>query len=153
MIRRPPRSTLFPYTTLFRSPPLAPRAVDDAADGGGGDAHARVAAQALDLAGVAAGHHPERVVDHGEPDRRADLRAVLAERREAQVALACEVARGHRAQRVSSASSSLTLAATTSTSRSTSAAVMQSGGASPTTRPRAETMAPRSHALRASLAT
>src|SRR2546430_3183893 len=27
MIRRPPRSTLFPYTTLFRSPPqLKPRA-------------------------------------------------------------------------------------------------------------------------------
>src|SRR2546429_4904605 len=25
MIRRPPRSTLFPYTTLFRSPRLAPR--------------------------------------------------------------------------------------------------------------------------------
>src|SRR2546427_5923938 len=25
MIRRPPRSTLFPYTTLFRSPPPAPR--------------------------------------------------------------------------------------------------------------------------------
>src|ERR1041385_9314872 len=24
MIRRPPRSTLFPYTTLFRSPPLTP---------------------------------------------------------------------------------------------------------------------------------
>src|SRR3712207_7418066 len=24
MIRRPPRSTLFPYTTLFRSAPLAP---------------------------------------------------------------------------------------------------------------------------------
>src|SRR5689334_24367905 len=24
MIRRPPRSTLFPYTTLFRSRPLAP---------------------------------------------------------------------------------------------------------------------------------
>src|SRR5256885_13173533 len=23
MIRRPPRSTLFPYTTLFRSPPMA----------------------------------------------------------------------------------------------------------------------------------
>src|SRR3712207_8243686 len=23
MIRRPPRSTLFPYTTLFRSPPLS----------------------------------------------------------------------------------------------------------------------------------
>src|SRR2546429_7932915 len=25
MIRRPPRSTLFPYTTLFRSPPCVPR--------------------------------------------------------------------------------------------------------------------------------
>src|SRR5690554_7475060 len=25
MIRRPPRSTLFPYTTLFRSPPFTPR--------------------------------------------------------------------------------------------------------------------------------
>src|SRR5205814_5913096 len=25
MIRRPPRSTLFPYTTLFRSPRAAPR--------------------------------------------------------------------------------------------------------------------------------
>src|SRR2546425_8942202 len=27
MIRRPPRSTLFPYTTLFRSPEAPPRAV------------------------------------------------------------------------------------------------------------------------------
>src|SRR2546427_8073941 len=26
MIRRPPRSTLFPYPTLFRSPPAAPAA-------------------------------------------------------------------------------------------------------------------------------
>src|SRR3712207_8366072 len=26
MIRRPPRSTLFPYTTLFRSDPVAPKA-------------------------------------------------------------------------------------------------------------------------------
>src|SRR5689334_24088835 len=31
MIRRPPRSTLFPYTTLFRSPPAGWH-VDDAAD-------------------------------------------------------------------------------------------------------------------------
>src|SRR6476660_9891129 len=29
MIRRPPRSTLFPYTTLFRSAPAVPRAHDD----------------------------------------------------------------------------------------------------------------------------
>src|SRR5258708_26179624 len=30
MIRRPPRSTLFPYTTLFRSPALESGAVDAA---------------------------------------------------------------------------------------------------------------------------
>src|SRR3712207_8878713 len=29
MIRRPPRSTLFPYTTLFRSPLLPPIALTD----------------------------------------------------------------------------------------------------------------------------
>src|SRR3712207_8236407 len=29
MIRRPPRSTLFPYTTLFRSDPGGPAAYDD----------------------------------------------------------------------------------------------------------------------------
>src|SRR3712207_7040999 len=28
MIRRPPRSTLFPYTTLFRSDEIAPRRID-----------------------------------------------------------------------------------------------------------------------------
>src|SRR3712207_8894092 len=37
MIRRPPRSTLFPYTTLFRSEGLGRRAED----GGGGAAAAR----------------------------------------------------------------------------------------------------------------
>src|SRR2546422_4931695 len=33
MIRRPPRSTLFPYTTLFRSSPGASQAVVDAVSG------------------------------------------------------------------------------------------------------------------------
>src|SRR2546422_8240468 len=37
MIRRPPRSTLFPYTTLFRSPPASPRV----AGWGEGVAHRR----------------------------------------------------------------------------------------------------------------
>src|SRR5687768_18283417 len=40
MIRRPPRSTLFPYTTLFRSPPLGRTAVS----GDHGNGHALVAA-------------------------------------------------------------------------------------------------------------
>src|SRR5256885_13214826 len=41
MIRRPPRSTLFPYTTLFRSPARAPVAVRAAVHraGLGGDRH------------------------------------------------------------------------------------------------------------------
>src|SRR5690348_12621639 len=34
MIRRPPRSTLFPYTTLFRSLPFAPALVPIVADAG-----------------------------------------------------------------------------------------------------------------------
>src|SRR2546422_6097573 len=38
MIRRPPRSTLFPYTTLFRSPhPAAPRAARAGAGAGAAD--------------------------------------------------------------------------------------------------------------------
>src|SRR3712207_9245091 len=50
MIRRPPRSTLFPYTTLFRSraPRLAlpfPWAVPDALDHGGRRAAPRAAAR------------------------------------------------------------------------------------------------------------
>src|SRR3712207_8435755 len=45
MIRRPPRSTLFPYTTLFRSPRLDEQAV---ADGRGGED----------------GHHRHRQRDH-----------------------------------------------------------------------------------------
>src|SRR2546422_7284793 len=35
MIRRPPRSTLFPYTTLFRSPPWRDSGPDDRASHSG----------------------------------------------------------------------------------------------------------------------
>src|SRR3712207_8653086 len=37
MIRRPPRSTLFPYTTLFRSHPGRIGGADHRPDGGSGD--------------------------------------------------------------------------------------------------------------------
>src|SRR3712207_7738593 len=51
MIRRPPRSTLFPYTTLFRSLPVAGRAPEAAADGHVGVGHLGLAAQeAVELA-------------------------------------------------------------------------------------------------------
>src|SRR3712207_7507101 len=37
MIRRPPRSTLFPYTTLFRSRADSPENVEAAPEAGGGE--------------------------------------------------------------------------------------------------------------------
>src|SRR5947209_17322753 len=68
MIRRPPRSTLFPYTTLFRSAPgAAERVVGvDEQDGRareGGD----VAFEGRLLGGV--GHRPH--VGDGPPDRKS----------------------------------------------------------------------------------
>src|SRR3712207_8529679 len=43
MIRRPPRSTLFPYTTLFRSSPIADRDSDQAGSRTGAAASAVIA--------------------------------------------------------------------------------------------------------------
>src|SRR2546422_6372802 len=55
MIRRPPRSTLFPYTTLFRSR-LAHRAVG--AEGDGVEDHPRLAAlDPVHLRGLAVDRH------------------------------------------------------------------------------------------------
>src|SRR3712207_8751792 len=55
MIRRPPRSTLFPYTTLFRSPRRRLDRVEGAALAVVGD---RIALETLD---VALHHHQEIV--------------------------------------------------------------------------------------------
>src|SRR5258707_7399364 len=68
MIRRPPRSTLFPYTTLFRSPAIA--GVQDIA---GADRQ-----RALDHRGVGRGVAGD--VDPLDLDQRAEL-VVLVERR------------------------------------------------------------------------
>src|SRR3712207_7423115 len=71
MIRRPPRSTLFPYTTLFRSRPQArDRGVSD------GERQERAervdAAQELLLAGQDAGEREAGEEDDPDP-RRAEL--------------------------------------------------------------------------------
>src|SRR5260370_35506958 len=94
MIRRPPRSTLFPYTTLFRSPRQGHlrggdhvhgdlvRPVDDGPQAVG-EHHARVGS------GRARPRHPRspagprharapEVVGPGMPTRRARVRALLA---------------------------------------------------------------------------
>src|SRR3712207_8404997 len=58
MIRRPPRSTLFPYTTLFRSRQERPGARDDVR--GAGAAHARTARAAALGARAATDAHRAR---------------------------------------------------------------------------------------------
>src|SRR3712207_7447108 len=69
MIRRPPRSTLFPYTTLFRSDavPVARVQAVGAAAGGGGGAGGVAGGQAE----VGAGDADEGV--HGRGERAADV--------------------------------------------------------------------------------
>src|SRR3712207_7266527 len=62
MIRRPPRSTLFPYTTLFRSETLGQRLVLDPV-GEHGDQQAEQRAERGDT------HDPEQVV----PEHRAHV--------------------------------------------------------------------------------
>src|SRR3712207_7093303 len=65
MIRRPPRSTLFPYTTLFRSPILVDRADgqgNGAVGGGGGGRRRRRRARHR--------HDPGKDKDHRKPRRK-----------------------------------------------------------------------------------
>src|SRR6266536_4873986 len=65
MIRRPPRSTLFPYTTLFRSPPRLPRP---------GRGHARARARVRRAPGRQPGLARRRSEEHtSELQSRVDL--------------------------------------------------------------------------------
>src|SRR3712207_6972830 len=63
MIRRPPRSTLFPYTTLFRSPPAAARR--------GGPASARCRAARRRAAARRARRTPSRAARARSPRARS----------------------------------------------------------------------------------
>src|SRR3989441_2518793 len=75
MIRRPPRSTLFPSTTLFRPPPSLPRPAasqpDDRADEDAPacDEQRRVRPCPADGADERGQHGEEGVVDHVARDR------------------------------------------------------------------------------------
>src|SRR2546430_17014153 len=76
MIRRPPRSTLFPYTTLFRSRAL--RAVEQAWRGGEADAGplARRGLDVLRAPGVAP-EYLALVDEQMRPVARVDARTVV----------------------------------------------------------------------------
>src|SRR3712207_6924757 len=62
MIRRPPRSTLFPYTTLFRSREVAVHAPPTDPQAGGGGRQGR--------AGRATGRTGDQDALHGQPSSR-----------------------------------------------------------------------------------
>src|SRR3712207_7054371 len=63
MIRRPPRSTLFPYTPLFRSDPRVTPSAEGSCDGGGVGAGVEQLQECTDL-------H----AGHGEPSARRGRR-------------------------------------------------------------------------------
>src|SRR3712207_8833379 len=72
MIRRPPRSTLFPYTTLFRSvrDPDAARHV-----GVVGPAHRAAQAGGADLPGAGGRPDRDRLDDRADPRARVDRKS------------------------------------------------------------------------------
>src|SRR3712207_7223184 len=79
MIRRPPRSTLFPYTTLFRSPRPGPRPRRPSwRSSRGHDAGERRAVREMRLGRL--GPAAEDVVD-GEELEVGELRPVLGDRK------------------------------------------------------------------------
>src|SRR5688572_23283939 len=79
MIRRPPRSTLFPYTTLFRSLKLLDRLVDSGKSVIVIEHHLTVIAHAdwiIDL-GPGPGHDGGRIVFEGPPAGLVAARSTL----------------------------------------------------------------------------
>src|SRR3712207_9248621 len=83
MIRRPPRSTLFPYTTLFRSSTAAERqerqACRDAHDAGNPERHLIFAGHRPDRPGAERRHRRAELV--ARPDPPVDDAGVLAAER------------------------------------------------------------------------
>src|SRR5256885_3624729 len=77
MIRRPPRSTLFPYTTLFRSQLAQParQRVDDAVDGLVGHALALVAAPLQHHGAVDAGADAVDKMPHRSEEHTSELQS------------------------------------------------------------------------------
>src|SRR3712207_7902236 len=73
MIRRPPRSTLFPYTTLFRSDQLVdPEGVVLVPQGLGGEDHAAPGLGRIAVGDAVEGHDPPSLVGRGRQDLRSE---------------------------------------------------------------------------------
>src|SRR3712207_9432479 len=79
MIRRPPRSTLFPYTTLFRSKPLAPRPAGDSTGMPAPDTLSEpTKTSALKIDGLITGTLPEGKTDASVADLVSEVKAPKA---------------------------------------------------------------------------
>src|SRR3712207_9581959 len=86
MIRRPPRSTLFPYTTLFRSPAVAAGPLDDLEGEAGDQRHAQDAGGEEDVPGG----EPDRGEDEDGHDHHDQQEARAAPRMQAREAMRSE---------------------------------------------------------------
>src|SRR5258708_30085054 len=71
MIRRPPRSTLFPYTTLFRSWPFVEREPDESAPGASVDENRRCAEGCHDARSRQVAHEREADAEAGNRGERS----------------------------------------------------------------------------------
>src|SRR3712207_7213671 len=71
MIRRPPRSTLFPYTTLFRSADTVAATGQPGEQVGAGARHAGHRISAADLPSSSAPVRQGRIDDHRRQDRKS----------------------------------------------------------------------------------
>src|SRR3712207_7032527 len=98
MIRRPPRSTLFPYTTLFRSMPSktpekkATKAQPKAGGGGGGKANAlqKALQPSEELAAVVGGPRSEEHTSELQSRQYLVCRLLLEKKKELVAALAAD---------------------------------------------------------------
>src|SRR5260370_21972520 len=72
MIRRPPRSTLFPYTTLFRSQPVDPRAGKPLADGQVVALLKQAAAEQGVTAWIVGGYVRDKLLGRAHPNPRSE---------------------------------------------------------------------------------
>src|SRR2546427_4366731 len=72
MIRRPPRSTLFPYTTLFRSPGVVPPA---GVDGGGSESRCRARAPGVRFAGRRGAARRIELLGHRSEEHTSELQS------------------------------------------------------------------------------
>src|SRR3712207_6908248 len=91
MIRRPPRSTLFPYTTLFRSPDMA-RQVTDKELKTGLQEHEKETKQQiknLDQCFKLLGEQPEEVTCYGAEGLRSEEHTSELQSRQISYAVFC----------------------------------------------------------------